>query len=242
MRGAIVPAAPSQAGLTGEGGFSVEWIVCSEGHADESPSTVFASPSLRYGPFGMTASRRHGKWLPCPLVSGAAQKSAPLTKGHAGKRPSARGAVKTGEAAREAGCLDGEHGDGSATVAGMASARGAPFPVSHVSKSTAPAAGRAVRGKRKVAESEMQLGCALPFDVMAGLVPRLSGSARPVVNLKSHTTPARRARACPGHPRRAEAANFKGLLQQRGVRTNARHSPWDSRDKPSQDAERFYST
>src|SRR5580693_7723503 len=141
------------------------------------------------------------------------------------KRPSARGAVKTGEAARKAGCLDGEHDDGSATVAGVASARGAPFPVSHVSKSTPPAAGRAVRGKRKVAESEMQLGCALPFDVLAGLVPaiprrmrsirphaaplqttfevvgdgfwawmpgtrpRLSGSARPVVNLKSHTSP-----------------------------------------------------
>jgi hypothetical protein len=33
----------------------------------------------------------------------------------------------------------------------------------------------AVRGRRKVAESEMQLGCAPPFTVMAGLVPRLSG-------------------------------------------------------------------
>jgi hypothetical protein len=32
------------------------------------------------------------------------------------KRPSARGAVKVGEAAREAGCLYGEHGDGSATL------------------------------------------------------------------------------------------------------------------------------
>jgi hypothetical protein len=60
------------------------------------------------------------------LVNGAAQKAAPLTKGHEGKRPSTRGAVKTGEAAREAGArtnashsprLDGEHGDGSGTVA-----------------------------------------------------------------------------------------------------------------------------
>jgi hypothetical protein len=51
------------------------------------------------------------------LVNGAAQKAAPLTKGHEGKRPSTRGAVKAGEAAREAGCLDGEHGDGSGTVA-----------------------------------------------------------------------------------------------------------------------------
>ena len=75
----------------------------------------------------MTASRRRGKWLPCPLVNGAAQKAAPLTKGHAGKRPSARGAVKTGEAARKAGCLDGEHGDGSATVALMVSMGGAPL-------------------------------------------------------------------------------------------------------------------
>jgi len=74
----------------------------------------------------MTASRRRGKWLPCPLVNGAAQKAAPLTKGHEGKRPSARGAVKTGEAAREAGArtnashsprLDSEHGDGSGAVA-----------------------------------------------------------------------------------------------------------------------------
>jgi hypothetical protein len=65
----------------------------------------------------MTASRRRGKWLPCPLVNGAAQKAAPLTKRHEGKRPSARGAVKTGEAAREAGCLDGEHGDGSGAAA-----------------------------------------------------------------------------------------------------------------------------
>jgi hypothetical protein len=39
------------------------------------------------------------------------------TKGREGKRPSARGAVKTGEAAREAGCLDGEHGDGSGAAA-----------------------------------------------------------------------------------------------------------------------------
>ena len=68
---------------------------------------------------------------------------------------------------------------------------------------------------------------------MPGLVPRLSGSARSVVNLKSHTTPARRARACPGHPRHAEAANFKGFLQRRSVRTNAPHSPWDGRDKPT---------
>ena len=75
----------------------------------------------------MTASRRRGKWLPCPLVNGAAQKAAPLTKGHEGKRPSARGAVKTGEAARKAGCLDGEHGDGSATVALMVSMGGAPL-------------------------------------------------------------------------------------------------------------------
>jgi hypothetical protein len=34
----------------------------------------------------------------------------------------------------------------------------------------------------------------------------------------------RPARACPGHPRRAEAANFEGLLQRRGVRTNAPHA------------------
>jgi hypothetical protein len=33
------------------------------------------------------------------------------------QQPSARGAVKAGEAAREAGCLDSEHGDGSATLA-----------------------------------------------------------------------------------------------------------------------------
>jgi hypothetical protein len=33
------------------------------------------------------------------------------------QRPSARGAVKAGEAAREAGGLDGEHDDGSATLA-----------------------------------------------------------------------------------------------------------------------------
>jgi hypothetical protein len=67
---------------------------------------------------------------------------------------------------------------------------------------------------------------------MAGLVPRLSGSARPVVKFKSFTTLTRRARACPGHPRRAEAANFESLSQRRGV---------DGRDKPGQDAERFYS-
>jgi hypothetical protein len=102
------------------------------------------------------------------------------------KRPSARGAVKTGEAARKAGCLDGEHDDGSATVAGVASARGAPFPVSHVSKSTPPAAGRAVRGKRKVAESEMQLGCALPFDVLAGLVPAIPRRMR---SIRPHAAP-----------------------------------------------------
>jgi hypothetical protein len=45
------------------------------------------------------------------------QTAAPLTKGHEGERPSTRGAVKTGEAAREAGCLDGEHGDGGGTAA-----------------------------------------------------------------------------------------------------------------------------
>jgi hypothetical protein len=50
------------------------------------------------------------------------------------------------------------------------------------------------------------------------------------VRFWSFTTLTRRARACPGHPRRAEAANFEGLLQQRGV---------DGRDKPGQDAERF---
>jgi hypothetical protein len=33
------------------------------------------------------------------------------------QQPSTRAAVKVGEAAREAGRLDGEHGDGSATVA-----------------------------------------------------------------------------------------------------------------------------
>jgi hypothetical protein len=32
------------------------------------------------------------------------------------QEPSTRGAVKAGEAAREAGCLDGEHGDGSAVA------------------------------------------------------------------------------------------------------------------------------
>jgi hypothetical protein len=37
-----------------------------------------------------------------------------------------------------------------------------------------------------------------PSDVMAGLVPQLSGSARPVVKFKSLTTLARLARACPG--------------------------------------------
>ena len=65
---------------------------------------------------------------------------------------------------------------------------------------------------------------------MPGTRPRLSGSAKPVVNFKSHTTPARRARACPGHPRRAEAANFESFLQRHGV---------DGRDKPGLDAERF---
>src|SRR3984957_11243746 len=111
-------------------------------------------------------------------------------------------------------------------------------------------------GKRKVAQTEMQLACVPSFVVMAGLVPaihaaplqtnfyagggfgawmpgtrpRLSGSANPVVNFKSHTTPARRARACPGHPRRAEAANFESFLQRHGV---------DGRDKPGLDAERF---
>jgi hypothetical protein len=34
------------------------------------------------------------------------------------QQPAARGAVKAGEAAREAGCLYGEHADGNATVAG----------------------------------------------------------------------------------------------------------------------------
>src|ERR1700733_16247181 len=67
--------------------------------------------------------------------------------------------------------------------------------------------------------------------VMAVLVPRLSGSARPVVNLKSHTTPARRARACPGHPRRAEAANFESFLQRHGV---------DGGGKPRPEAARVY--
>src|SRR5471032_1639595 len=67
---------------------------------------------------------------------------------------------------------------------------------------------------------------------MPGTRPRLSGSARPVVKFKSFTTLTRRARACPGHPRRAEAANFESFLQRRGV---------DGRDKPGQDAERFYS-
>src|SRR5471030_1426980 len=76
---------------------------------------------------------------------------------------------------------------------------------------------------------------------MPGTRPRLSGSARPVVKFKSFTTLTRRARACPGHPRRAEAANFESFLQRRGVRTNAPHSPWDGRDKPGLDAERFYS-
>jgi hypothetical protein len=33
--------------------------------------------------------------------------------------------------------------------------------------------------------------------------------------------------------------NFESLLQRLGVRTNAPHSPWDGRDKPGQDAERF---
>jgi hypothetical protein len=33
------------------------------------------------------------------------------------QRPSARAAVKAGEAAREADCLDGEHADGNATMA-----------------------------------------------------------------------------------------------------------------------------
>jgi hypothetical protein len=50
------------------------------------------------------------------------------------------------------------------------------------------------------------------------------------VRFWSFTPLTRRARACPGHPRRAEAANLEGLLQQRGV---------DGRDKPGQDAERF---
>jgi hypothetical protein len=48
---------------------------------------------------------------------------------------------------------------------------------------------------------------------MAGTSPRLAGSGRPIVNLKSHATPARRARDCPGHSRRAEAANFESFLQ-----------------------------
>jgi hypothetical protein len=78
--------------------------------------------------------------------------------------------------------------------------------------------------------------------VMTGLAPRLSALARKVAKSSVAHNPTRPARACPGHPRRAEAANFKGLLQQRRVRTNATHSPWDSRDKPGQDAERFYST
>jgi hypothetical protein len=37
-------------------------------------------------------------------------------KGHGKPKPSTRAAVKAGEAARGAGCLDGEHDDGIATV------------------------------------------------------------------------------------------------------------------------------
>jgi hypothetical protein len=36
-------------------------------HAAEPPSSGCAAPSLRYGPFGMTAPRRRGKWHPCPF-------------------------------------------------------------------------------------------------------------------------------------------------------------------------------
>src|SRR3984957_2935615 len=55
----------------------------------------------------------------------------------------------------------------------------------------------------------------------------------PRIERQGCPAPARRARARPGHPRRAEPANFESFLQRRGV---------DGRDKPGQDAERFYST
>src|ERR1700733_3782020 len=34
------------------------------GHTDETPSTGSTGPTLRYDPFGMTASRRRSKWPP----------------------------------------------------------------------------------------------------------------------------------------------------------------------------------
>ena len=89
------------------------------------------------------------------------------------------------------------------------------------------------KGKGRPARKASHLEVAAdPLLVIAGLVPRLSGSARPVVKFSSLTTLRRRARACPGHPRRAEATNFESLMQPLGV---------DGRDKPGQDAERTFS-
>src|SRR3984957_13530573 len=92
------------------------------GHTAETPSSGCAAPPLRYGPFGMTASRRRGKvasmmfWCAMRPIG----RDRP-PKRHEGKRPSTRAAVKAGEDARAAGRLDGEHGDGSATVRQCAS-------------------------------------------------------------------------------------------------------------------------
>ena len=68
------------------------------GHAAEPPSTAFVGPSLRSGPFGMTASRRRGVLHPCPFVERCGRRPHRSTKGRGRQQPSPRGAVKAREA------------------------------------------------------------------------------------------------------------------------------------------------
>jgi hypothetical protein len=49
-------------------------------HAVETPSSGCAAPTLRFGAFSVTASRRRGKWHPYLLVRDAAKRPRSLTK------------------------------------------------------------------------------------------------------------------------------------------------------------------
>jgi len=50
------------------------------GHAAETPSSRFATPSLRYGRFAMTASQRRGYLPPCPFGGRSGHWAASPTK------------------------------------------------------------------------------------------------------------------------------------------------------------------
>ena len=109
--------------------------LCSE--AGRSLSTIQGHGlRLRFGPFGMTASRRRGVLHPCPFgARRAAFGRFAHQKDMVSQEPSPSGAVKAREAPAQRLGLDGEHGDGTgpslpnwcgSAVAAFAERRGAP--------------------------------------------------------------------------------------------------------------------